>query len=166
MTCQLWEAISFPSTLEFFFFLLSHQYLAEEWHTKIATLFLNFITFPTRQICQMSFIAIWPGIRLSGICCLGQLSVQNLLYGKGYKKRRREGIKCDSLSPCEGKRKQWDIAMSAWLPCSICWEHNLDLSWFLPLYEDRVCAKRGSDLVLLYSSPLLLKAWEALGIKD
>lgn len=60
----------------------------------------------------MSFIAIWPGIRLSGISCLGQLTVQNLVYGKGKKKKGREGRKCESwsLSP-EGK--QQDIVVSA-----------------------------------------------------
>jgi len=37
----------------------------------------------------MSFITIWPGIRLSGICCLGPLTVQNF-YGRGRKKERKE----------------------------------------------------------------------------
>lgn len=38
----------------------------------------------------MSFIAVWPGIKLSGICCLGQLTVQNLVYGKGNKRGEKE----------------------------------------------------------------------------
>lgn len=63
----------------------------------------------------MSFIAIWPGIRPSGICCLGQPTVQNLVYGKGGEKKGREGRKRESLSLCEGERKR-DIVVSAQLP--------------------------------------------------